>query len=216
MSRTDYRTLDIISIHNPYFRGKTHWNEQHVNTLHSHFLVTQAILNLHTLYAHWPWSRLSLEQRCVPGIFHGSKDGRCVVLATLPSSCTDCLEIWEPQAPGALRTCKGTTATYSLPNFILSRYNSFTSTRLCKPSHDTRQIIGPAAANKMSVPNSKHTSTKKLRSSVKLRAAGRYLVTADPTKHRSCLQRPFYMSTQLAVNNYQPTRRNITEEWSLD
>ena len=34
----------------------------------------------------------------------GSKGGRCVGLTTLLSSCADCLEIWEPQAPRTLRT----------------------------------------------------------------------------------------------------------------
>jgi len=33
------------------------------------------------------------------------KGGRCVGLTTLPPSCSDCLEIWEPQPPGTLRTC---------------------------------------------------------------------------------------------------------------
>jgi len=28
------------------------------------------------------------------------KGGRCVRLTTLPPSCADCLEIWEPQHPG--------------------------------------------------------------------------------------------------------------------
>ena len=32
------------------------------------------------------------------------KGGRCVGLTTLPPSCTDCLEIWEPRPPGNLRT----------------------------------------------------------------------------------------------------------------
>ena len=36
-----------------------------------------------------------------------SKDGRCVGLTTLPPSCADCLEIWEPQPPETLRTCPG-------------------------------------------------------------------------------------------------------------
>jgi hypothetical protein len=31
--------------------------------------------------------------------------GRCVGLRTLPPSCADCLEIWEPEAPGTLRAC---------------------------------------------------------------------------------------------------------------
>ena len=35
------------------------------------------------------------------------KGSRCVGLTTLPPSCTDCLEIWEPQIPGTLRACPG-------------------------------------------------------------------------------------------------------------
>jgi len=40
----------------------------------------------------------------------GGKGGRCVGLTTLPTSCADCLEIWEPQPPENLRTvqaCNG-------------------------------------------------------------------------------------------------------------
>jgi len=33
--------------------------------------------------------------------------GQCVWLTTLPPSCADCLEIWEPQTPGTLKTCPG-------------------------------------------------------------------------------------------------------------
>jgi hypothetical protein len=46
--------------------------------------------------------------------FLGSKDGRCVGLSTLPLSCTDCLEIWEPQPPGTLRAHAG-IAFFSSP-----------------------------------------------------------------------------------------------------
>ena len=35
--------------------------------------------------------------------FLGSKGGRCVGLITLPFSCADCHEIWEPQPRGTLR-----------------------------------------------------------------------------------------------------------------
>jgi hypothetical protein len=35
----------------------------------------------------WPWGRLSLQQKWVPGVFSGGKGGRCVRLTTLPSSC---------------------------------------------------------------------------------------------------------------------------------
>jgi len=33
------------------------------------------------------------------------KGGLCVGLTTLPNSCADCLEIWEPQLPGNLCAC---------------------------------------------------------------------------------------------------------------
>ena len=35
------------------------------------------------------------------------KGGRCVGLANLATSCSDFLEIWEPQRPGNLRACPG-------------------------------------------------------------------------------------------------------------
>ena len=35
----------------------------------------------------------------------GGKCGRFVWLTTLPPSCADCVEIWEPQPPGTLRAC---------------------------------------------------------------------------------------------------------------
>jgi hypothetical protein len=37
----------------------------------------------------------------------GAKGGQYVGLTTLPPSCADCHEIWEPQPPGALRICLG-------------------------------------------------------------------------------------------------------------
>jgi hypothetical protein len=36
--------------------------------------------------APWPWGRLSLEQKWVPGIFLGIRSGRCVGLTTSPPS----------------------------------------------------------------------------------------------------------------------------------
>jgi len=47
----------------------------------------------------WPWDR----QKRVPGIFPGGKGSQCIELTTLPPSCADCFEIWEPQPPGTLR-----------------------------------------------------------------------------------------------------------------
>jgi len=37
--------------------------------------------------------------------FLGGKGSWCVRLTTLPPSCADCFEIWEPQPPGTLRAC---------------------------------------------------------------------------------------------------------------
>jgi len=37
----------------------------------------------------------------------GGEGDRCVRLKTLPLSCADFLEIWEPQNPGTLRACPG-------------------------------------------------------------------------------------------------------------
>ena len=39
--------------------------------------------------------------------FRGGKGSRCIWLTTLPPSCANCLEIWEPQPPGTLRACPG-------------------------------------------------------------------------------------------------------------
>jgi len=41
------------------------------------------------------------------GMFPGGKGGRWVGLTTLPTSCADCLKIWEPQPLGILRGCPG-------------------------------------------------------------------------------------------------------------
>jgi len=35
------------------------------------------------------------------------KDGQCIGLTTLPPSCSDGLENWEPQLPGGLEACQG-------------------------------------------------------------------------------------------------------------
>ena len=53
--------------------------------------------------------------------FLGSKGGQCVRLTTLPPSCADCLEIWEPQLPGTLRVCPGLfRACFTLTFYLLN------------------------------------------------------------------------------------------------
>ena len=39
------------------------------------------------------------------------KGGRCIRLTTLPHSCVDCPEIWEPHPPGTIRVCGGIALT---------------------------------------------------------------------------------------------------------
>ena len=65
-------------------------------------------------YSHNPSGRIMalgmtqpLTEMSTRNISWGGKGGRCVGLKTLPPSCADCLEIWEPQPPGTLRTCPG-------------------------------------------------------------------------------------------------------------
>jgi hypothetical protein len=54
-----------------------------------------------------PWGYSTSNRNWVPGIFPWCKEGRCVGLTTLPPSCADRLEIWEPYAPGTLRASPG-------------------------------------------------------------------------------------------------------------
>jgi hypothetical protein len=67
---------------------------------------------------HWDFSfTYSFRSHCGRGVdsasnrneyqeyFLGGKG--CVGLTTLPPSCADCLEIWEPQPPGILMACPG-------------------------------------------------------------------------------------------------------------
>jgi hypothetical protein len=64
-------------------------------------------------YLHIPSSRTTALESAQPlteistrNIYRG-KGGRYVGLTTLPSSCADCHEIWEPQPSGILWACPG-------------------------------------------------------------------------------------------------------------
>ena len=52
------------------------------------------------------WLTQSLTEMSTRNI-SWSKGGRCVGLTTLPRSCAECLDIWEPKPPGTLRAWKG-------------------------------------------------------------------------------------------------------------
>ena len=55
----------------------------------------------------------------------GVKGGRCVGLTTLPPSCADYLEIWEPQPPGTLwasQACNGVALPFSMILTIIIYY----------------------------------------------------------------------------------------------
>ena len=49
--------------------------------------VSGFFIDIILLITLWPWDRLSLEQKWVPGVFSRGKGGRCVRLTTLPPSC---------------------------------------------------------------------------------------------------------------------------------
>jgi len=73
-------------------------------------------------WCHWNFSLTSFRPHCGLGVdsasnrneyqeyFLGGKGGWCVGLTIVPSSCADCLEIWDPHPPGILRpvqACNG-------------------------------------------------------------------------------------------------------------
>ena len=47
-------------------------------------------------------------------------DGRCLQLTTLPFSCADCREIWEPQPPATLRACPGLYKDFLTFTFVVA------------------------------------------------------------------------------------------------
>jgi len=84
----------------------------------------------------WPWGRLSLKQKWVPGVFPGDKGGRCVRLTTLPPACTVAmksgnLNFLEPSGP--LQACNGTALPFYIP--ILPFINTTGKPHLNIPLH---------------------------------------------------------------------------------
>jgi len=71
------------------------------------------------------------------GYFLWDKGGRCVWLITLPPSCADVLEIWEPQPPGTLRASPGlyrNCSTFNHAVQIVGKLSHSNSRRLDKTS----------------------------------------------------------------------------------
>jgi len=68
-------------------------------------------------------------------IFPGRKGGRCLGLTTLPPSCADCLEIWEPQLPGNLRACPGLQCVFGCSYPVVT-----TSQDIGIPQNRTRDL----------------------------------------------------------------------------
>jgi len=70
----------------------------------------------------WPWGRLSLQQKWVPGAFSGGKGSQCVRLTTLPPSSavvmkSGNLNFLEPSRPP--QACNGNDLNYLLVMEIL-------------------------------------------------------------------------------------------------
>jgi len=65
----------------------------------------------------WPWGRLSLYKKWLPGAFPGGKGDRCVRLTTLPPSSavvtkSGSLNFLEPSGP--VQVCDGTALPFSI------------------------------------------------------------------------------------------------------
>jgi len=64
--------------------------------------------------AQWIWGSTPLITDTSTRIICGGKGGQVVGLTTLPPSCADCLEIWEPRPPGTLSARPGIAFLQSL------------------------------------------------------------------------------------------------------
>ena len=103
----------------------------------------------------YPWGRISLQKKWVPGGFSGGKCGRCVRLTTLPPSCavvmkSGNLNFLEPSGP--LQACNGTDlplpyrARISWRNWVVPWKFLF---RICVYSAHFRMCTHPSNRSKV-------------------------------------------------------------------
>ena len=70
----------------------------------------------------WPWGDSAFNRNEYQEYFLRGKGGCCLRLTTLPSSCAECLEIWEPQTPKLCRpvqACNGIGLLYLFYYIVL-------------------------------------------------------------------------------------------------
>jgi len=99
----------------PYINGGNQWRSWLKHCAKSR-KVAGSIPNCVTGIFHWhkPSGRTMalglsqpLTEMSTSNVSWGSKGSRYVGLKTLPPSCADCLEMWEPETPGTLTACPG-------------------------------------------------------------------------------------------------------------
>jgi len=87
------------------------------------------IFHWHKIFpiAVWPWGRLSLKHKWVPGAFPAGKDGRCVRLTTLPPSCADVMKSGNLnflETSGSFQVCNGTALSLHYLSSIWIAYET--------------------------------------------------------------------------------------------
>jgi len=74
--------------------------------------------NFSLIQSFWPYYDPGVNSASIRNEYQkyilGGKGGRWVGLTDLPPSCASCLDIWEPQPPGALKACTGIALLYQL------------------------------------------------------------------------------------------------------